>query len=245
MPDQPAFSLHGKVAVVTGGARGIGLATVRALRNRGAAVAFTSTSQTGATKAAAGLRNETGPAVLGLEADVRAFDQVERAFSAVAEQLGGIDILVNNAGVGLFRPVADMTADDWRLVVDTNLTGVFNGCRAALPHLRRRGGGWVINVSSLAGSNPFSGGAAYCASKAAVNAFSEAFMQEVRQDGIRVSYVQPGSVATTFGGGGTGKSAWALQPEDVAQVVCDLVAHPSRSLPSRVEIRPSQPPQKG
>jgi NADP-dependent 3-hydroxy acid dehydrogenase YdfG len=140
--------------------------------------------------------------------------------------------------------VADMTSDQWRLVMDTNVAGVFNGCRAVVPHFRRRGGGWVINISSLAGTNPFANGAAYCASKAAVNAFSEAFMQEVRHDRIRVAYVQPGSVDTAFGGGSGHKSAWALQPADVARVVCDIVGHPSRSLPSRVEIRPSQPPKK-
>jgi len=245
MPDQSPFSLQGKVAVVTGGSRGIGFAIARALRNRGAAVAVTSASEQGAAQAADELRGSAGPTVLGLRADVRLFDEVERAFATVAEQLGGIDILVNNAGVGLFRQVGDMSLDDWRCVLDTNLAGVFHGCRAALPHLKRRGGGWVINISSLAGSNPFAGGAAYCASKAGVNAFTEAFMQEVRQDGIRVAYVQPGSVDTAFGGGGAGKSAWALQPQDVAQVVSDLVAHPSRSLPSRVEIRPSQPPKKG
>ena len=138
-----------------------------------------------------------------------------------------------------------MSVDEWRLMFDTNITGIFNTSRAALPYLRARGGGWVINVSSLSGTNPFPGGAASCATKAAVNAFSEAFMQEVRHDGIRVAYVSPGSVDTSFGGGTRDKSGWALQPEDVAQVIGDLVAHPGRSLPSRVEIRPSRPPRKG
>ena len=231
--------------MITGGTRGIGLATARALRQRGVVVAIMGTSDAGVAQAVTDLEGTPGPAVMGLRADVRSSEEVDRAFEAIGSQLGGIDILVNNAGVGLFAPVAEMTTAQWRLVMDTNVTGVFNASRAAVPHLRRRGGGWVINISSLAGSNPFASGAAYCASKAAVNAFTEAFMQEVRHDGIRVAYVQPGSVDTAFGGGSGHKSAWALQPEDVARVVCDMVGHPSRSLPSRVEIRPSQPPKKG
>jgi NAD(P)-dependent dehydrogenase (short-subunit alcohol dehydrogenase family) len=160
---------------------------------------------------------------------------------------GGFDILVNNAGVGWFGTVDVQSDAEWHRVLDTNVTGVFNCCRAAVPHLRRRGGGWIINVSSLAGSNPFAGAAAYCASKAAVDVFSEALMQEVRQDGIRVSYVKPGSVNTEFMGRGSGagsESDWKLRPEDVAKVVVDLVKHDSRSLPSRVELRPSRPPRK-
>ena len=182
--------------------------------------------------------------MIGLRADVRRVGDVESAFSTAADRFGGIDILINNAGVGGFMPVADLTIDDWNKVIDTNLTAVFYCCRTALPHLRKRGG-WIINISSLASKNPFPNGAAYCASKAALNAFSESLMQEVRYDWIRVAYVLPGSVNTGFGGLPNTKSEWALSPEDVAEVVTDLIAHPARSLPSRVEIRPSQPPRKG
>jgi len=160
-------------------------------------------------------------------------------------RFGGLDILINNAGVGLFRSVADMSPDEWHLVIDTNLTGVFYCCHAAIPHLRARGESWIINISSLAGKNAFVDGAAYCASKAALNQFSEALMQEVRYDGIRVSYVMPGSVSTDFGGRGAGKADWALHADDVARVVTDLIAHPARSLASRVEMRPARPPRKG
>jgi len=142
--------------------------------------------------------------------------------------------------------VADMEIEAWRQVMDTNLGGVFFCCHAAIPLLRSRGGGWIINISSLAGANPFTTGAAYCASKAGLNAFSEALMQEVRHDNIRVSYVMPGSVATGFGrgGGAAAQPDWKLAPRDVAEVVMSLIAHPARSLPSRVEIRPSKPPKK-
>jgi NAD(P)-dependent dehydrogenase (short-subunit alcohol dehydrogenase family) len=167
------------------------------------------------------------------------------ALDAAVSRFGGLDALINNAGVGLFRAVSDMTDDEWRRLFDTNVTGVFNATRAALPHLRARGGGWIVNVSSLSATAPFANGAAYCATKAAVDAFTEALMQEVRHDGIRVASVAPGSVDTSFGGGGRDKSSWALQPSDVAQAIVDLMSHAGRALPSRIEIRPSQPPRKG
>ena len=154
----------------------------------------------------------------------------------------GVDVLVNNAGVGVGQPVSELSHDEWNRIIGTNLTGVYHCCRAVIPHLVSRGGGWIVNVSSLASTNPFAGGAAYCASKAGLNAFSEALMQELRYSNIRVSYVLPGSVATGFSGRtpDTG-SDWKLSPDDVAQAIEDLLDHPARSLPSRVEIRPSRP----
>jgi len=237
--------ITGKVALVTGGSRGIGLAISRALLGRGAKVAITATSDATLSAAAASLAAmaDVSP-VLPIRADVRQLADVEQAMAAAARHFGGIDVLVNNAGVGVFRRVAEMAVEDWHRVIDTNLTGVFYCCRAVLPHLRARGGGWIINISSLSGTNPFPEAAAYCASKAALNAFSEAFMQEVRHDGVRVAYVMPGSVRTEFSGRTPGQDEWKLAPEDVAQVVTDLVAYPARSLPSRVEIRPSRPPRK-
>ena len=173
---------------------------------------------------------------------MRSYTDIERAIAAAVSRFGGLDIVINNAGVGIFADVADMSADQWKEVIDTNLSGVFHVCHAAIPHLRRRGGGFIINISSLAGKNAFTTGAAYCASKAGLNAFSEALMQEVRYDGIRVSYVMPGSVATGFSSGDPSKGAdWKIAPEDVAQVVLNLLQHPARSLPSRVELRPSKP----
>lgn len=246
-------SLTGKSAIVTGGSRGIGLAIAAALLERGVHVLATGRHDEHLAKARERLAREGAGggqrAAEGQErgrfetlvADVRDYEQVKRAVAVAVERFGGLDILINNAGLGVFRNVADLTPDEWRETIETNLTGVYNACHAAIPELRKRGGGWIINISSLAGKNSFPGAAAYCASKAGLNAFSEALMQEVRYDGIRVSYVMPGSVDTEFSGeAGTG-SNWKLAAADVAAVVVDLLDHHPRSLPSRVEIRPSQP----
>ena len=230
--------------LITGGTRGIGYATAAALLKEGHRVAITGTAADGVARAEHRLGEEAGDPgrVLGLVCDVRDAGAVELAVQTVASRFGGLDVLVNNAGVGIGAPVAELPHDEWRRIIDTNVTGTFHCCRAAIPHLRAGGGGFIINISSLSSKNPFAGGAAYCASKAAVNAFSEALMQEVRHDGIRVAYVLPGSVATGFSGRASDDGAdWKLRPEDVAQVIVGLLNHPARSLPSRVEIRPSRP----
>ena len=233
--------LEGKAAIVTGGSRGIGLAIATELVKAGASVLVTGTRQANIDAAVKAL----GAKAAGARADVRRYEEVEGAVKTAVDRFGGLDILVNNAGIGVFTPVAGMSVEQWNDVIGTNLTGVFHCCRAALPHLRARGAGWIVNISSLAAKNPFPDGAAYCATKAGLNAFSESLMQEVRHDGVRVAYVQPGSVRTEFSGRSLGNDEWKLSPDDVAQVVVDLVSHPARSLPSRVEIRPSRPPKKG
>lgn len=232
-----------RVSLVTGGSRGIGYAVAASLLNGGDSVAITGTSSEGVDEAAKSLAQKATPdRVLPVVCDVREAPAVEAALRTVEGHFGGIDVLINNAGVGVGAPIADLSEDEWHRIIDTNLTGVYHCCKAVIPRLRRRGGGWIINISSLASKNPFVGGAAYCASKAGLNAFSEALMQELRYDNIRVSYVLPGSVATGFSGrsSSTGDD-WRLSPDDVAQVIVDLLSHPARSLPSRVEIRPSKP----
>lgn len=233
--------LDGKIAFVTGGNRGIGLGIVKALHAEGAVVYFTARDAAAATTVAA----TVGTRAHGLGCDVRDMAQVQAAFAKVGTDAGGLDILVNNAGIGVFKPVAEMSPAEWTSVIETNLNGPFYCSHEAIPLMRKRGGGYIFNISSLAGKNPFINGGAYNASKFGLNGFSEALMMEVRYDGIRVSYLMPGSVNTDFGRGSATKQEWALQPEDVADVVIDLLRSPSRALYSRVEMRPSQPPRKG
>lgn len=230
----------GKVALVTGGNRGIGRGIAEALADAGLTVALTARKLDDATRAAAAI----GRGARGYACDVRRYADVQALFAAVTRDLGGVDVLVNNAGVGLFGPVAEMNVEDWHAVIETNVNGVFYCTREAIPRMRSRGGGYIFNVSSLAGRNAFPGASAYCASKHAVNGFSEVLFQEVRDDGIRVTYLMPGSVATEFGRGATEKSGWALQPEDVGEMVVDLLRTNPRALHSRVEMRPSRPQKR-
>jgi NAD(P)-dependent dehydrogenase (short-subunit alcohol dehydrogenase family) len=229
-----------RIVLVTGGTRGIGHALAQSLLRAGDTVAVTGTTADGVVRAEREL--SASGSVVGITCDVRDPASVEAAVRTAVAKFGGLDVLVNNAGVGVGVPIAEMPHDEWNRIIGTNLTGVYNCCKAAIPHLRQRGGGWIVNISSLASKNPFIGGAAYCASKAAVNAFSEALMQELRDDNIRVCYVLPGSVSTGFSGREPGTGAdWKLHPEDVAQAIVDVLNHPARSLPSRIEIRPSRP----
>lgn len=237
-------NLDGKVAVVTGGSRGIGLAVAEALVRDGASVVITGRDQSHLDTAVAQL----GARVHALRSDVSDPDQAAAAIAAATTRFAGLDILINNAGIGIFATVADMDVRQWRDTIGTNLDGVFYCCHAAIPRMRERGGGWIINISSLAGKNAFVSGAAYCASKAGLNAFSESLMQEVRYDNIRVSYIMPGSVATGFGGHSAQAAGinrpgeeWKIAAGDVADVVLDLIHTPARTLPSRIEMRPSRP----
>jgi 3-oxoacyl-[acyl-carrier protein] reductase len=232
--------LEHRTAVVTGGTRGIGLAIAQALADAGASVAICGRKQSDVDKIARELSERTKGRVVGRATDVSDSGQVADFFRFVDDQLGGLDILVNNAGVGTFRATADLSIEDWRRVIDTNLSGVFYCCREALPRMKNRGGGYIINLSSLAGKNPFLTGAAYNASKFGLNGFSEAMMLDHRYDDIRVSYIMPGSVDTEFGSGSTG-AAWKIASEDIAAIVLMLLQMPARTLVSRVEVRPSKP----
>ncbi len=227
-------------AVITGGSKGIGLAIAEAFAAAGYNVVIAGRDE--AALADAGKRLSSSSAgVMASRTDVRDAAAVQRMIDEAAERFGGIDVLVNNAGVGRFAPVDEMSLDDWHTVIDTNLNAVFYCTKAALPHLRKSDSAYVVNISSLAGKNWFAGGAAYCASKAGVNAFSESLMQDVRQHDIRVSYVMPGSVSTDFNSKGSKPADWKLAASDVAEVVLNLVKSDKRALASRVEMRPSKP----
>jgi 3-oxoacyl-[acyl-carrier protein] reductase len=241
--------LKDKVAVVTGGTRGIGYCIARALLAEGAKVFVCGRDPAALSAALQGLASSGGDRVDGMVADVRRYQDCRRLIRAAAARFAGLDILVNNAGIGIMKPVDQLTPEEWDASIETNLSGVFYCCREAIPLMRQRGGGYIFNISSLAGVNPFAGGSAYNASKFGLNGFTEALMQDVRYDGIRVSYIMPGSVDTDFGAApGTrsrsGEAGWKLTGEDIAKAVVDLYKFPHRALASRIEMRPSQPPRK-
>ena len=237
------MNLNGKTAVVTGGTKGIGYAIAEALLRAGVSV-FVCGRRKSEMRAALERLSQLGRAA-GETCDVRSEDQVRQMLDEAVRTFGGVDILVNNAGMGIFgKTVEEMSGDEFRQTLETNLFGVFYACHHAIPLLKARGGGYIFNISSLAGQNAHPRMAAYNASKFGLNGFSEALMQEVRHDNIKVSHICPGSVNTEFGGDTpTDEKAWQLQPADIAQVVVDLLAMNPRALPSKVEIRPSRPPK--
>lgn len=234
--------LANRTAIVTGGTKGIGLAIARALVAAGVNVAISARHENEIQQTADELNKFGRGRCVGFVCDVRDQAQVESFFANTLAALGGLDILINNAGIGIFAPVESTSGDDFRAVIETNLCGVFYCCHEAIPLLKQRGGGYIVNISSLAGANPHANMAAYNASKFGLNGFSEALMQEVRHDNIKVSYIMPGSVNTEFGGDEpSAQKSWQLQPEDIAHVVMELLQYPDRALPSRIEIRPSRP----
>jgi len=240
------MNLQGKTAIVTGGTKGIGRGIAEALIREGVSVCISARHQDDIDQAVDQLNRLGGGRAIGFVCDVRDYDQVKALIDHAVNELGGLDILINNAGIGTFRTTVDETSpDEFRAVIETNLFGVFYCCHEAIPQMKKRGGGYIINISSLAGVNAHPRMAAYNASKFGLNGFSEALMQEVRHDNIKVSYIMPGSVNTEFGGDSpSDEKSWQLTPDDIARVVIDLLHHDDRSLPSRIEIRPSKPPKK-
>ncbi len=237
--------LTGQKALITGGSKGIGFAIARALRAAGADVVVCARGGKELENAAGKLTKESGKGrVLSQPADVSSSGEVAGLFQFIDQELGGLNILINNAGSGTFRPTAELTVEDWDRVIGINLSGAFYCSREALQRFQQAGGGWIINLSSLAGKNPIPGGAAYNASKFGLNGFTEAMMLDHRHDNVRVSYVMPGSVDTGFAGQSPEKqSNWKIASEDIAQIVLDILEMPSRTLISRVEVRPSRPPK--
>jgi NAD(P)-dependent dehydrogenase (short-subunit alcohol dehydrogenase family) len=236
-------SLRDKSALVTGATKGIGLAIARALLDNGASVFICARGKDEVEQRVRELKEDYGGRVHGAECDVRDAGRVKAIFELAAGEMCGLDVLINNAGTGSHSWVEEMSHEEWQATIETNLSGVFYCSREAIPLMKRRGGGFIINIGSLAGKNGFAGGAAYCASKSGLIAFSEALMQEVRHDHIRVSCVMSGSVNTGFGRGGEQdpETTWKLLPEDIAAIVIQLLEADRRALPSRVEVRPSEP----
>jgi len=238
------MDINGKTAIVTGGTKGIGYKIADRLAEAGARVFVCGRNKTELRDAVASLSAHGSSG--GEICDVRSEDQVKMMVDECVRLFGGVDILVNNAGIGYFgKTVEDLSGEAFRQTIETNLNGVFYCCHYAVPEMKKRGGGYIFNISSLAGQNAHPKMSAYNASKFGLNGFSEAMMQEVRQDNIKVTYICPGSVNTSFGGDTPSEAnAWQLQPSDVAQVIIDLLGMPDRALPSKIELRPSKPPVK-
>jgi len=246
MGDKQTFmtnSLLDKRAIITGASKGIGLAIAKSLCSEGAQVLICAREQKGLDEAIATIRETASHGkVFGAVADVGKYQNVVRLFKKADECLGGLDILVNNAGFGTFRATSELGVEEWDRLIATNLSGAFYCSKEGLARFKSTGGGHIINISSLAGKNPFAGGAAYNASKFGMNGFSEAMMLDHRADNVRVSYVMPGSVDTDFSGKPSQeKSAWKIAPEDIAEIVLSILKMPGRTLISRVEVRPSRP----
>ena len=239
--------IHGCVAIVTGGSRGIGLSIATELILLGVNVVICGRSQESLEKARNQVLNHKDKSIRHgrleiVRADISDESQARNVIEQSEKMFGQLDILINNAGVRQFENITDLSLNAWKEIIGTNVDGLFFCCRAAIPIIRRSKMGWIINVSSLAGSHPFPKGSAYCASKAAVNALTEVLMQEVRNENIRVTCIVPGSVDTSDSKSTiSSPEDWKLSSSDVAKVVVDTLLHHPRSLPSRIEIRPSRP----
>lgn len=232
--------IENKVILVTGGSKGIGFGIAESLIRLGAKVAITSRTLDSAQKAADRLNKIASGSALALEADVRDYASQQRAVESTIKKFGKLDVLVANAGLGHFGSIEELTEQQWKETIDTNLTGVFFSVKAALPPLKETKG-YVITIASLAGTNFFAGGSAYNASKFGLVGFTQAMMLDVRNHGIKVTTIMPGSVATDFGNQPGANDAWKIQPEDIGQMVVDLLQMHPRTLPSKIEVRPTIP----
>ncbi|MFD2570824.1 SDR family oxidoreductase [Spirosoma soli] len=232
---------HIRTALITGGSKGIGYGIAEVLIKEGVKVAITSRSSVAAELAAAKLNEIRADHALGVAADVRELASQQRAVDTVLQQWGRLDYVIANAGVGHFAPIQEMTPEQWHETIDINLTGVFYTAKATLPALKETEG-YFITIASLAGTNFFEKGAAYNASKFGLVGFSQAIMLDLRNEGIKVSTIMPGSVATEFADHQPSeKDAWKIQPEDIGHIVYDLLKMHPRTLPSKVEVRPTIP----
>ncbi|HET8838602.1 MAG TPA: SDR family oxidoreductase [Flavobacteriaceae bacterium] len=237
-------NLKSKTALITGGTKGIGYGIAEALIKEGTNVVLTSRSLTSAESAADQLNEIGGAKAMGLKADVRNLIDQQEAVRQAVETFGSLDFVIANAGLGHYAPIEELTDHQWQETIDTNLTGVFYSIKASVEELKKSKG-YFITISSLAGTNFFANGAAYNASKFGVTGFTQAVMLDLRQHDVKVSTIMPGSVASHFNGNEPGeKDAWKIQPEDIGELVVDLFKMEARSLPSKIEIRPSKPPIK-
>jgi NAD(P)-dependent dehydrogenase (short-subunit alcohol dehydrogenase family) len=233
-----------KTALVTGGSRGIGLGVAESLLEDGYRVMITGRNRQRLEEAVANLSEKYGDRIASHVSDVTRLESEKDTVSAMIDKWGSVDVVIANAGVGHFAPIQDLTPQQWNDVIDINLTGVFNTTKASLDALIQSKG-YLITIASLAGTNFFKGGAAYNASKFGLVGFTQAVMLDVRHQGVKVTTIMPGSVATYFNDRTPSDAdSWKIQPEDIGQMVLDLLHMHPRTLPSKIEVRPSVPPSK-
>lgn len=234
--------LRNKVAYVTGGTKGIGFGVAKALLEQGMHVTISGRSLNVAQQAA-NLLSLDSDRVLAVASDVRRFEDETAAVDQILQKWGRLDVLVANAGVGHFASIDSMTQEQWHETIDTNLTGVFHSVKASMDALKTSEG-YIISMASLAGTNFFPKASAYNASKFGLVGFTQAIMLDLRYHGIKVTTIMPGSVSTHFNENMPSESdAWKIQPDDMGQMVVDLLRMPARTLPSKIEVRPSRPPK--
>jgi NAD(P)-dependent dehydrogenase (short-subunit alcohol dehydrogenase family) len=236
--------IKGKTALITGGSKGIGYGIAEELLKAGLNVAITSRSQKAAEDAASELAKIGSGKVIGIESDVRDLEAEKKAVAKTVDAFGSVDVLIANAGVGHFASITELTPEQWNQTIDINLTGVFNSVKAGIDELIKSKG-YLITIASLAGTNFFAKGAAYNASKFGLVGFTQAVMLDVRQHGVKATTIMPGSVTSHFNGHTPNEAdAWKIQPEDLGEIVVDLLRMHPRTLPSKIEVRPSMPPSK-
>lgn len=237
-------SLEGKVILITGGTRGIGYGIGEYLIKQGCKVAITGRKTEDTDQAADELNTLHEGSALGIQADVRSAEDMQRAVKAVIDRFGKLDVLIANAGLGHYASISELTLDQWNQTIDTNLTGIFNSVKASL-HALKNSKGYIITIASLAGTNFFPTGSAYNASKFGVVGFTQSIMLDLRQDDVKVTTIMPGSVASHFNENVPDeKDDWKIQPEDLGEMVGWLLRMPPRTLPSKIEVRPTKPPRK-
>jgi NAD(P)-dependent dehydrogenase (short-subunit alcohol dehydrogenase family) len=234
-------NLENKTALITGGSKGIGFGIAEEMVKSGMRVCITARNTTEVEDAAERLNSIRKGAALGVQADVKDLEVQKSVVEQIIESWGTLDVVIANAGVGHFGSIEDLTVEQWHETIDINLTGVFNTVKASVPELKKSKG-FIITIASLAGTNFFAGGSAYNASKFGLVGFTQAVLLDLRQHGIRVSTIMPGSVATHFNNHKPNPDdAWKIQPEDIGLMVVDLLKMNSRTLPSKIEVRPSMP----
>ena len=237
-------TIENKTAIITGGTYGIGYGIAESLLEKGMHVAITGRKDESTSKAEDELSKKYSGKVMGIKGDVRSMEDMKKVVTKTVDAFGAVDVLIANAGVGHFGNIEDLTEDEWNQTIDTNLTGVFNSVKAAIPALKNSKG-YIITIASLAGTNFFANGSAYNASKFGLVGFSQAIMLDLRHSGIKVSTIMPGSVTSHFNDHTPNDDDyWKIQPEDLGKMVVDLLEMNPRTLPSKIEVRPSMPPKR-